>query len=54
MTEAILGWFLKMLPEHLDKSGGNEAKIVELNDGTLLMAGRPGGVFRRYIGKVYR
>ena len=41
----------KNAPEHLDKSGGNEAKIVELNDGTLLMAARPGGVYQRYLAK---
>ena len=41
----------KNYPVHSDGSGGNEAKIVELNDGTLLMAARPGGVFQRYLAK---
>ena len=41
----------KNYPVHSDGSGGNEAKIVELNDGTLLMAARPGGVFKRYLAK---
>ena len=39
----------KNYPVHSDGSGGNEAKIVELNDGTLLMTARPGGVFQRYL-----
>ena len=39
----------KNYPVHSDGSGGNEAKIVELNDGTLLMTARPGGVFKRYL-----
>lgn len=41
----------KNYPTHSDGSGGNEAKIVELNDGTLLMAARPGGVLKRYLAK---
>ncbi|TKZ25383.1 sialidase family protein, partial [Brachyspira catarrhinii] len=41
----------KNAPEHSDGSGGNEAKIVELNDGSLLMAARPGGVYQRYFAK---
>ena len=41
----------KNYPVHSDGSGGNEAKIVELNDGTLLMAARPGGVLKRYLAK---
>ena len=31
--------------------GGSEAKIVELNDGTLLMAIRPEGIFQRFLAK---
>ena len=31
--------------------GGSEAKIVELNDGTLLMAIRPEGIYQRFLAK---
>ncbi len=31
--------------------GGSEAKIVELNDGTLLMAIRPEGIYQRFFAK---
>ena len=31
--------------------GGSEAKIVELNDGTLLMVARPEGIYQRFLAK---
>lgn len=41
----------KNAPENSSSSGGNEAKIVELNDGSLLMAIRPGSPYKRRLAK---